>query len=431
MPLEVIVGAQWGDEGKGRIVDLMSAGADYVARYNGGDNAGHTVTVGDRTFALHLVPSGILHPQITCVLGNGMVVHPGTLLEEIDSLREAGVEVTPGRLRVSHAAHVITPAHRALDQAEERARGAQEIGTTGRGIGPAYTDKAARHGLRMEALRGPDESFRKAVRAHVATVNRGLERLYDAEPLDADAIVSEYAEYARRLAPYVADTAGLLSEALDSGRRVLAEGAQGTLLDLDHGTYPYVTSSHPTAPGALLGLGLGLRPVERVVGVTKAFQTRVGAGPFPTEVDGEVALRLRGTGENPWDEFGTTTGRPRRVGWLDLVLLRYAVRVNGLTELALTKLDVLSGLDPIQLCVAYRAGEEVHPQLPYGPAELAPYEAVYETLPGWEADLTSIRRWEELPEAARAFVRRVAELAGTPVRFASVGPEREQVVTAP
>ncbi len=432
MPLDIIVGAQWGDEGKGRVVDLLARQADYVARYNGGDNAGHTVTVGNRTFKLHLLPSGVIHPHTVGMIGNGVVINPAVLLSEMDSLRAAGIQVNPERLCISYAAHLITPAHCALDRAQEEARGQAKIGTTLRGIGPAYTDKVARSGLRAESMLTP-EDLGDAVLAQVKKVNRELTALYSAEPLDPQAVASEMVDYARRLAPYVGDVSARLSAALDRGKRVLAEGAQGALLDLDHGTYPFVTSSNPTAPGALVGLGLGVGYVQRVIGVTKAFQTRVGAGSFPTEVSDPVATHLRGTGENPWDEFGTTTGRPRRVGWLDTVLLRYAKRINGLTELALTKLDVLSGLDPLRICVGYREkGAQgqgpTFSELPLGPGKLTGYEPIYEELPGWRDDLRSIRRWEDLPAAARAYILRIEELIGIPVSLVSVGPERDQIV---
>ncbi len=430
MPLNIIVGAQWGDEGKGRIVDLMAAQADIVARYNGGDNAGHTVTVGKQTFKLHLIPSGIVHPQTVGVLGNGMVVNPSTLLHEMHTLSASGINVSPERLKISYAAHLITPAHRALDAAQEQARGSGQIGTTGRGIGPAYTDKTSRRGLRMQDLLDRT-SFAEKIRAHTREINHHLQALYGAEPLDPEAVAEEYDHYAGKLAVYVGNVSGMLSKALAASKIVLAEGAQGTLLDLDHGTYPFVTSSSPSATGALLGLGLGVCAVEHVVGVTKAFQTRVGAGPFPTEVFGEAATRLRGTGANPWDEFGTTTGRPRRVGWLDAVLLRYAVQVNGLTELTLTKLDVLTGLPSLCICTAYRADGREYEELPYGPADLSPFEPVYEELPGWEDDLRQVRTWEELPEQARAYILRLEELSGVPVRLVSVGPEREQIVEIP
>ncbi len=427
MPLDIIVGAQWGDEGKGRMVDLLSAQADYVARFNGGDNAGHTVTVGDRTFKLHLIPSGIIHPHTIGAIGNGVVINPVTLFSEIDSLRSAGVEVNPARLAVSYAAHLITPGHRALDAAQEAARGRGAIGTTLRGIGPAYSDKVARSGIRLGQMLDL-EVFREAMLSHIQAVNQRLTGLYATEPLDVQTVTQEYLDFARQLQPYIQDVSWMLNEAVKGGRRVLAEGAQGTLLDLDHGTYPFVTSSYPTAAGALMGLGLGVGCVERVIGVTKAFQTRVGAGPFPSEVFGEAAVRLRGTGEHPWDEFGTTTGRPRRVGWLDMVLLRYAVRVNGLTELAITKLDILTDLERVKICVAYRQANQVFENLRFGPGDIADFEPVYEELPAWQEDLRHVRSWEHLPLAARTYILRIEELCGVPVRLTSVGPERDQVV---
>jgi len=427
MPIQIIVGAQWGDEGKGRIVDWFAARADLVARYNGGDNAGHTVTVGQKTFKLHVVPSGIIHPAPVAVMGNGMVVNPATLLSEMETLRKMGIDVSPRRMRLSHAAHLITPAHRALDAAQERARGKGQIGTTGRGIGPAYTDKSSRSGLRLQDMLDPN-TFADKIETHVADVNHTLQALYGAAPLDPKEVASQYCDYARVLAPYIGDVSRLLAQALADGKTLLAEGAQGTLLDLDHGTYPFVTSSTSTAPGALVGLGLGIQPVERVIGVTKSFQTRVGSGPFPTEVFGDTAERLRGTGSNPWDEFGTTTGRPRRVGWLDGVLLRYSVRINGLSELVLTKLDVLSGLPVIRVCTAYRDSADTHADLPLGPADLSPFTPVYEDLSGWDQDLSQARTAGDLPEAAREFLRKVEEIAGVPVKMVSVGPEREQTV---
>jgi adenylosuccinate synthase len=427
MPLDIIVGAQWGDEGKGRIVDLLSAQAQVVARYNGGDNAGHTVTVGQQTFKLHLTPSGIIHPHTVSVIGNGVVVNPETLLAEIEMLRGYGVRVDESRLRLSHAAHLLTPAHRALDKAQEDARGKGSIGTTGRGIGPAYTDKAARSGIRLEDLR--DEArLRERLKGHIEVVNQLLTRLYDAQPLDESAITGKVLDEARILAPYVGETSLLIHEALLRGERVLAEGAQGVLLDLDHGTYPFVTSSSPTAPGALVGLGVGPSHVGRIIGVVKAFQTRVGAGPFPTELDGDMALRLRGTGAQPWDEYGTTTGRPRRVGWLDAVLLRYAARINGLTELVVTKLDVLSGLPEVKICTAYRMDGQTYKELPLGVADLSPFEPIYETLPGWQEELGAVHSWSDLPAAAQSYIQRVVDASGVRVSSVSVGPERDQAV---
>jgi adenylosuccinate synthase len=431
MPLDIVVGAQWGDEGKGRIVDLLSAQAEVVARYNGGDNAGHTVTVGDQTFKLHLIPSGIIHPHTTGVIGNGVVVNPETLLSEIEMLHSYGIHVDENRLRLSHAAHLVTPVHRALDKAQESSRGKGSIGTTGRGIGPAYTDRAARSGLRLEDMLDEHAFYEKLVE-HVHTANQTLVKLYGARALDAESVANQYLGFARTLAPYVADTSQLVYEALRRGERVLAEGAQGALLDLDYGTYPFVTSSAPTASGALVGLGIGPGAVDRVIGVVKAFQTRVGAGPFPTELEGAAALRLRGTGSQPWDEYGTTTGRPRRVGWLDLVLLRYSARINGMTELVVTKLDVLSGLPKVQICVAYhKRGEPVsktYADLPMGISDLSPYEPVYEELPGWQEALGSTRTWDDLPRAAQAYIQRLSEVCGVPVHSVSVGPERDQAL---
>lgn len=427
MPLDIVVGTQWGDEGKGRVVDLLSAQADYVARYNGGDNAGHTVTVGNETFKLHLIPSGIIHHRPVGVIGSGVVINPEVLLDEMATLREAGLEITPQRLKISHAAHLITPAHRALDAAQEAARGKSKIGTTLRGIGPAYTSKVSRQGIRMASMLDLD-GFPERLREHIEGVNGQLAGLYGAEPLDPETVVDEYVGHARQIQPYISEVSGLLNDALSRGQRVLAEGAQGTLLDLDHGTYPFVTSSNPTAAGALVGLGLGVGFSDRVIGVTKAFQSRVGEGPFPSELGGEMATRLRGTGENPWDEFGTTTGRPRRVGWLDAVLLRYAVRINGITELALTKLDILTGIDPLKVCHAYRRDGTTYHDLPMGPGELHGFEPVYEELAGWRQDIRSVRSWEALPAEARAYILKVEALSGATVRLVSVGPERDQVV---
>jgi len=427
MPLDIVIGTQWGDEGKGRIVDLLAAQADIVARFNGGDNAGHTVTVGNHTFKLHLIPSGIIHPHTLGVMGNGMVINPSNFLSEVEMLQNAGVSVGPERLRISYAAHLITPAHRAMDLAQETARGSANLGTTGRGIGPAYTGKTSRNGLRMEEMLNP-ATFMKKVQLHVEEVNKILVDQYHAEPLDPRAVAREYTNCAHHMIPYISDTGLLIDQALRSGQRVLAEGAQGTLLDLDHGTYPYVTSSSAVAPAVFTGLGIGITPVDRVVGVTKAFQTRVGSGPFPTEVFGKTAERLRGTGKNPWDEFGTTTGRPRRVGWLDGVLLRYALRVNGVTELMVTKMDVLSGLSTLRLSVGYKSGEVRYQDLPMGPANLTPFEPIYEEMAGWEEDVTAVRRWQDLPAAARDYIRRIEAYCGVPIKRVSVGPERDQVV---
>ncbi|MGB8214370.1 MAG: adenylosuccinate synthase [Anaerolineales bacterium] len=427
MPLQIIVGAQWGDEGKGRIVDWFAAGADFSARYNGGDNAGHTVTVGDRIFKLHLIPSGIIHPHVKAMLGNGMVINPRTLFDEMDKLNQLGVSSSPDRLRVSYAAHLITPAHQALDRALETARGKDNIGTTGRGIGPAYTDKATRRGLRVVDMLSPD--FCERVGEHVIETNLTL-GLYGAPALDPALVCEQYQEHAERLKPYITDISIELDLAMQAGKTILVESAQGTLLDVDFGTYPFVTSSSTTASGALTGLGLGLGAARNanVTGVVKAFQTRVGAGPFPTELSGDLAMRLRGSGNNPWDEYGTTTGRPRRVGWLDGVLLRYAVRINGINELTVTKLDILSGLEKIKLCTSYLRNGKTFSDLPLGPADLSPYEPVYEEFSGWKEDVGAVRKWDELPPAAQTYLEHIASLAGVPIRMVSVGPEREQVV---
>lgn len=427
MPLTIVVGALWGDEGKGRITDVLAADADIVARYSGGDNAGHTVMADGQVFKLHLLPSGIVQPRVTAVMGNGMAVNPRNLLEEMQTLSQAGVDVSPARLKLSYAAHIVTPAHIALDRAEESQRQGDRLGTTLRGIGPAYTDKNARRGIRAEAMLAP-EDFGDRVQQQVEAANRVLKNLYDLPPQYSAAVAAEYTALAQQLAPYIADTSWLVEKALRAGRVVVAEGAQGTLLDLDHGTYPFVTSSNPSAGGVFTGLGIGPRHAGRVIGVAKAFQTRVGEGPFPTEVFGPAAERLRGTGEHPWDEFGVTTGRPRRCGWLDLVLLRYSARINGLTELALTKLDVLSGLETLRLCTSYDWQGQPVEELPLGPADLSPFTAIYEELPGWSDDLGDVRRWEDLPAAARDYVSQIETLIGLPVRLLAVGPRREQVI---
>ncbi len=427
MPLTIIIGAQWGDEGKGHITDRLAQGAAVVARYSGGDNAGHTVTIGHEVFKLHLIPSGIIHPGVVCLIGNGAVVNPAVLLREMDALAARGIDIGPSRLRLSGGAHLITPGHIALDRAHERERGRGAIGTTLRGIGPAYADKARRVGLRAELLANP-AALATTLAGHITATNDLLARVYGEEPLDAAAILADYAALAVRLAPHLVDGPALLDETLARGQTVLAEGAQGTLLDLDHGTYPFVTSSSPTAGGAITGLGVGPRAVDRVIGVAKAFTTRVGGGPFPTELDGDLAARLRGTGENPWDEFGTTTGRPRRVGWLDLPILRHARRVNSLSDLVLTKLDILSGLAEIPVAVAYDLDGRRRADFPTDLSVLAHCRPIYETLPGWREDITGARRPADLPANARRYVDFIAAAAGVPVSYVSVGPGREQFI---
>ncbi len=430
MPLQIVLGTQWGDEGKGRVVDMLAARAQIVARFNGGDNAGHSVTVGNQLFKLHLIPSGIIHPHTKSVMGCGMVINPLTLKTEAETLCQAGVEVSAERLFISHAAHLITPAHLAIDQALEQERRGDAIGTTGRGIGPAYTDKTARRGLRAGDILDW-KNFQKLLNDHLQSASLTLQKLYDLPPLDIPALAEPWLEAAALLKPCITDTGLMLHHALAEGLTILAEAAQGVLLDLDHGTYPYVTSSTTTAAGALSGLGLGIRPVESVIGVAKAFQTRVGSGPFPTELHGAAAGRLRGTGSQPWDEYGTTTGRPRRVGWLDGVLLRYASRVCGLTGIVLTKLDVLTGLPSIPLCTAYASGDQILDEPPLGLSRLVEMQPVYEKQPGWTEDISKARRWDDLPAAAQAYIRRVEQIGGVPVLQVSVGPERDQMVVVP
>ena len=433
MPITVILGAQWGDEGKGKITDLLAAQTDLVVRYGGGDNAGHTVTVGTERFALHLIPSGILYPRVTCLLGCGMVVNPQRLLAEMDGLAARGVDVSPSRLKLSGQAHLILPYHIALDGAAEGLRGGAALGTTGRGIGPAYTDKAARSGIRAQELLHPPEALAQRIREQLAAKNEILDKIYHRPRLDptADAIIEEALIHAGRLGPYIADVPEMVSHALRSDRRILAEGAQGTLLDLDHGSYPYVTSSYPTIGGALIGLGVGPQHIERVVGVVKAYQTRVGAGPMPTELTGELADRLRGTGAQPWDEFGTTTGRPRRCGWLDAVSLRHAVRINGLTEIALTKLDVLSRFETVQICVAYDLDGQRIESFPTDQTVLARCRPIYQTLSGWHGsgrEIAQVRTFEGLPGQARDYVQCIEGMLGIPASYISVGPGRDQTI---
>jgi adenylosuccinate synthase len=428
MPITVILGAQWGDEGKGKITDMMAAEADVVARFAGGDNAGHTVTVGMERFALHLIPSGILYPQVTCLLGAGMVVNPKKLLSEMDRLEARGVDASPERLKLSGRAHLIMPYHLALDGAAEKARGGAALGTTRRGIGPAYTDKAARTGIRVQEMLHPAEDLAGRIREQTLAKNTILENVYGLPPLEVESIVDEYRGYARRLAPHVVDVSEQVAIALRSRKRILAEGAQGTLLDLDHGSYPYVTSSYPTIGGVMIGLGAGPQHIQRVVGVVKAYQTRVGAGPMPTELSGELGDKLRGTGAQPWDEFGTTTGRPRRCGWLDIVTLRHAVQVNGLTEMAITKLDVLSRFDDLQICVAYELDGRRVETFPADLTTLARCRPIYETLPGWGVDISQVRDFGDLPQGARDYVARTEELLSIPASCISVGPGRDQTI---
>lgn len=417
----IVIGAQWGDEGKGKITDLLSNSADVVVRYQGGVNAGHTVVVDGQTFKLHLIPSGILYPDTQCIIGSGTVIDPKTLLGELDQLHT--LKVSTDNLFISETAHVTMPYHRLFDQASEKQRGDYKLGTTGRGIGPTYADKSERNGIRMIDLMHLDRLTEK-LRWTIAQKNILLEKLYNLEPLDADAVIEEYAGYADRLRPYVVDSSLQLYEAVKNRQNILFEGAQGTLLDLDHGTYPYVTSSNPVAGGACIGAGIGPTMIDRVIGVAKAYTTRVGEGPFPTELDGEMGEILCDRGA----EFGTTTGRKRRCGWFDAVIGRYAVRINGMDCLAITKLDVLDELDEIKVCVAYNIEGERCEAFPTNSHRLGKCEPIYETLPGWQQSTADCRRLEDLPKAALNYLKFLAELMDVPIALVSVGPSRDQTI---
>jgi adenylosuccinate synthase len=421
VPLTILVGAQWGDEGKGKATDLLARHTEFVVRYQGGNNAGHTVLAGGQLLKLHLIPSGVLYRHVTPVIADGVVVDPGVLLQEMDALAERGID--PSRLVVSGNAHLIMPYHQELDKLTERYLGKHRLGTTKRGIGPAYADKATRIGLRVQDLTDPS-IFREKLDVVLKEKNLILTKVYNRLPMEAEEIAEDYLDKGRRLGPHIRDTSGLLYRALRDGKRVLLEGAQGTLLDLDHGTYPFVTSSSPVAGGALSGSGLGPREVDAGVGVAKAYVTRVGSGPFPTEDSGTAGRQMAQAGR----EVGTTTGRGRRCGWLDAVLLRYAVRVNGLTELFVTKLDVLSGLPRVKVCTSYRFDGRTYDDFPPHQSIFHKAEALYEELDGWSEDLTHARAFEDLPPAARHYVDRIEELAGVPVRYLSVGPDRDQTL---
>jgi adenylosuccinate synthase len=423
MPASIVIGTQWGDEGKGKATDYLADRMDFVVRYQGGNNAGHTIIAQGHELKLHLVPSGILYPHLTSVIADGVVVDPRVLLEEMDMLAELGLDVS--RLRVSNNAHMIMPYHLELEKVTERFLGKNALGTTKRGIGPAYGDKAARIGLRIQDL-FDEKIFREKLDVVLKEKNLVLTKVYNRLPLEPERIVEDYRGYAERLRPYVADTSKLLYDGLREGKHVLLEGAQGTLLDLDKGTYPFVTSSNPVAGYALASAGIGPREVERVIGVTKAYITRVGAGPFPTEDLGPDGDRMGERGH----EFGTTTGRKRRCGWFDAVVLRYAARVNGLTELFLTKLDVLSGFPTIKVCTAYRADSELFEDFPPHQSLFHRAEPVWEELEGWSEELDEVHAFGDLPPAARAYVARLRELVDVPIPMVSVGPAREQSLAA-
>jgi adenylosuccinate synthase len=413
-----VLGAQWGDEGKGKIVDMLTRHFSIVARYQGGHNAGHTVYVNGAKFILRLIPSGILHPGITCVIGNGVVVDPQALFAEVDELMKAGIDVT-GRILVSDKAHLILPYHKDLDLLSEARRGERKIGTTSRGIGPAYEDKIARRGIRVGDLSDP-KGLEQNVRDNVTARNR----LVQDSTMDWRPVLEQLLKHAERLKPMVRDVSVLLTQAMRDGKSIMFEGAQGTLLDIDHGTYPYVTSSNASAGGVATGLGIPPRAIGKVLGVAKAYTTRVGEGPFPTELSGEIGNRLRETGS----EYGAVTGRPRRCGWYDAVAIRYAVRINGLDGLALTKLDVLDGFERLDICTSYRSGGRTLTELPSDIGQLAQCEPVYESMPGWSAPTKGARTFDQLPEAARKYIARLEEVSGVRAVIVSTGSERDDTV---
>ncbi len=415
----VVVGTQWGDEGKGKITDYLSEKAEVVARYQGGNNAGHTIVFGGKKYKLHLIPSGIFYKDKTCVIGNGMVIDPKALVEELAYLHERDVDTS--NLRISNRAHVILPYHIKLDVVEEERKGANKIGTTKKGIGPAYMDKAARIGIRIADLLEKD-TFAEKVASVLKEKNRLFEKYYETEGFSVDEIVEEYFEYGQQIAKYVVDTSVVLNDALDDGKRVLFEGAQGVMLDIDQGTYPFVTSSNPIAGGVTIGSGVGPSKIHHVVGVSKAYTTRVGDGPFPTELHDETGDQIREIGR----EYGTTTGRPRRVGWFDSVVVRHARRVSGITDLSLNSIDVLTGIKTLKICTSYRYKGEIMDEFPASLNVLAECEPVYEELPGWEEDITGAKTLEDLPENARHYLERVTQLTGIPLTVFSVGPDRNQ-----
>jgi adenylosuccinate synthase len=421
VPAIVLVGAQWGDEGKGKATDLLGGRVHYVVRYQGGNNAGHTVVIGEQSYALHMLPSGVLSPDVVPVIGNGVVVDPRVLLEEIDALETRGVSCA--KLLISANAHLIMPYHRALDKVTERYLGSARIGTTGRGIGPTYGDKIARVGIRVQDLFDPG-IFRQKLELVLREKNQMLTKVYNRRAIEPAGIADEYIGYGERLRPYVADTSLVLGRALDEGRVVLLEGAQATMLDVDHGTYPFVTSSSPTAGGACAGSGVGPTRITKVIGIAKAYTTRVGAGPFPTELTDEQGEWLRKAG----GEYGVTTGRPRRTGWFDAVVVRYSTRVNGITDYFLTKLDVLSSLDKVPVCVAYEVDGKRCGELPTTQTEFHHARPVYEYLDGWWEDVSQLKSFADLPPNAQRYVQAIEDLIGAPVSAVGVGPRRDQTL---
>ena len=421
MPAIVLLGAQWGDEGKGKATDILGDRVDYVVRYQGGNNAGHTVVIGDQKYALHLLPSGILSPNVIPVIGNGVVIDPAVLLDEIKGLNERGIDTS--KLVISSNAHLITPYHRTIDKVSERFLGKAKIGTTGRGIGPAYADKISRIGIRVQDLF--DESIlQKKIEGALKDKNQVLTKVFNRKDMQVSEILEEYLGYAEILRPYIADTALLLNQALEKGKTVLLEGSQGTLLDVDHGTYPFVTSSNPTAGGACTGSGIGPTKIERVIGIVKAYTTRVGSGPFPTELENEDGEKLRTIGH----EYGTTTGRNRRCGWYDAPIARFAVRINGLTDFFLTKLDVLTGWEKIPVCVAYEIDGKRVEEVPSSQTDFHHAIPIYEYLPGWNEDISKARSLAELPKNARDYIAFLEEISGAPMSAIGVGPGRDETI---
>jgi adenylosuccinate synthase len=422
MSVEIVVGSQWGDEGKGKIVDLLSERADIVVRYQGGANAGHTIVIDGQKYILHLIPSGILNENTTCAIGNGVVIDPAALLEEIAFLESKGIQVK-NRLFISHRAHLIMPYHKLLDQAKENKDAKRKIGTTGRGIGPAYVDKVNRMGIRIVDLLDRN-TLEGKLRRNIEEKNEILRKIYESEEMDVDRMVNEYLAFDEKIASYIRDVSMFLNDALKQDQRILLEGAQGTLLDVDFGTYPYVTSSSPTSGGACSGVGIGPTKISRVIGVVKAYTTRVGMGPFPTEIRDDEGVNLRELG----DEFGATTGRPRRCGWFDAVIANFAVQVNGIDRFALTKLDVLDSLDEIKVCIAYEYGGRTLTTFPSELRILEECKPVYETYAGWKQPTSEVRHYEDLPENARRYLSAIRDLTETNLSIISVGSGREQTV---
>ncbi len=419
MSTVVVVGTQWGDEGKGKITDFLAEKADVVARYQGGNNAGHTILIENKKYKLTMVPSGIFNQNKLCVIGNGMVINPGALVEEIQYIRDNGFSTD--NLKISDRAHVIMPYHLVLDALEEDRKADNKIGTTRKGIGPCYMDKAARNGIRIADLMVA-EAFEEKARAVIADKNQVITQMYNGEPLEADGIIKDYLALAELLRPFVTDTSVVLNDAIDAGKKVLFEGAQGVMLDIDQGTYPYVTSSNPSAGGVCIGSGVGPSKIKEVIGVAKAYTTRVGDGPFPTELNNDLGQWIRDKGH----EYGTVTGRPRRVGWFDTVVVRHARRVSGITGLSLNSLDVLTGLETVKICTAYKFRGELMEHYPANLKLLEECEAVYEELPGWSEDISGAKKMSDLPESTRKFVERITELTGIPIAIFSVGRNREQ-----